>query len=99
MATEVRLSRTAQREYDEATEWYDQHRASLGAKFVSAVERKLTEIGNYPDRYPVVEDDVRETLLPKKWPYTIYYRVRTDHILVISVFHQSRDPSVWQSRI
>ena len=99
MAIEVRLSRTAQREYDDATAWYDSGQPGLGARFVTAVERVLADIGDQPDRHPVAEDDVREAAVPTPWPYTVYYRPRPDHVLVISVFHQSRDPRVWQARV
>ena len=57
----------------------------------------LGRIAGQPDFYPVVWADVREALVPG-FPYCVYYREEPGQVLVLSVFHTSRDPSVWQSR-
>jgi toxin ParE1/3/4 len=57
----------------------------------------LDQIAVDPLRYPKEFEDVREAKV-KKYSYCVYYSVEADRIVVISVFHTSRDPSVWQSR-
>ena len=32
------------------------------------------------------------------YPYCIYYREEPTQVRVLSVFHTSRDPTIWQSR-
>jgi hypothetical protein len=32
------------------------------------------------------------------FPYCVYYREESSLVRVLSVFHTSRDPSIWQSR-
>jgi plasmid stabilization system protein ParE len=86
----------AQDEYDEAAVWYD-GQAGLGAAFEAEVQAVLDVIAGQPDRYPIVAGDVREAPVAR-FPYCVYYRVRTGRIVIISVFHTSRDPAVWQSR-
>jgi toxin ParE1/3/4 len=93
----IRLRRAAQAEYDEAADWYEARRRGLGLRFVTAVRQVLAEIAAQPDRWPEVEPGVREAPVPR-WPYCIYYQTHPDHVMVIAVFHVSRDPSVWQSR-
>jgi plasmid stabilization system protein ParE len=97
MSLPVRLRRVAQREYDDAVDWYEARGAGLGARFLAALREKLDDIAASPERYPEVWPGVREAPLTK-WPYCVYYQVHSDHVMVIAVFHSARDPSVWQSR-
>jgi plasmid stabilization system protein ParE len=42
--------------------------------------------------------DIREAIV-RRFPYCVYFRVRHGRLIVLSVFHTSRDPSTWQSRV
>lgn len=84
-------------EIDHAHDWYEQRQPGLGRDFLDEVERVLGEIIADPVRYGFADADIREGLL-SRFPYAIYYRVLTDRIRVLAVFHTSRDPSGWQSR-
>ena len=94
----VRLRREAQREYDEATDWYESRRTGLGVRFVTALHRTMKTIEEQPDRYPEVWPGVREAIV-LGWPHCVYYRVHADCAMVLAVFHSARDPSVWQGRV
>jgi plasmid stabilization system protein ParE len=87
----------AQMEFDDAADWYDSEQAGLGAAFVAEVQEVLDTIAAHPERYPIATGDVREAAV-SRFPYYIYYRVKTNHIAVIAVFHTSRDRAVWQAR-
>jgi toxin ParE1/3/4 len=63
----------------------------------AAIDATLEEIGETPDRHPENWPGVREALV-NKWPYCIDYQVHDDHVMVIAVFHTSRDPQTWQRR-
>ncbi len=93
----VRFIPAARREFDDARKWYEQQRRGLGERFEASIHAKLLSIRERPNFYALVHDDLREASL-SKFPYTIYFRVEPDEIIVASVFHQSRDPDVWQSR-
>jgi plasmid stabilization system protein ParE len=97
MTLPIRLLPEARVEFDHATDWYEQQRTGLGTRFVGRVSEVLRRIGADPHRHPAVYLDVRKALVPK-FPYVILYREGTDEVLVISVFHTSRDPSIWKSR-
>jgi plasmid stabilization system protein ParE len=97
MSLPVRLQRAAQAEYDEAVDWYEARRSGLGVRFLGALQETIEAIGEQPDRFPEVEVGVREAMV-SSWPYCVYYQVRSDHVMVIAVFHSSRDPAVWQWR-
>ena len=97
MSLSVRLRRAAQAEYDEAVDWYEARRTGYGLRFLATVRQVLDNVSAQPDRWPEVWPGVREALVPK-WPYAIYYETHPDHVMVLAVFHTSRDPSVWQTR-
>ena len=97
MITRLAFRRVARVEFDEAADWYERRQVGLGPRFVAAVQRVLDRITELPDFYPVVHGDVREALV-RRFPFCIYYREGADQILVLAVFHTSRDPSVWQDR-
>jgi toxin ParE1/3/4 len=97
MSLPIVFLRAAQCEFIEAAEWYDKRRMGRGAKFTAAVREVLTWIGEQPDSYATVFEDICEALV-SGYPYCVYYRVDGERILVVSIFHTSRDPAVWQSR-
>lgn len=84
-------------EFDAAVAWYEDQRPGLGSDFAAQVQQVLNTIADHPDRYRVADRDVREALV-SRFPYCIYYRIKRDRIVVIAVFHTSRDPSILQSR-
>ena len=87
----------ARREFDEAADYYERCRPGLGVRFTVAVRRVLQRIASDPASFPVVFADVREALV-RRYPYCVYFRIDRDGILVLAVFHTSRDPDEWQMR-
>lgn len=88
----------AQAEHLKAVEWYEDQQSGLGQTFDAAVQTLLVTIANHPDRYPIADGDIREAPV-HRYPYTVYYRLRSEYIEVLAVFHQSRNPTEWQSRL
>ena len=66
--------------------------------FTEAIELVLDQIATQPDFYAIVQDDTREALV-RGFPYCVYFREEPTQVIVLAVFHTSRDPSIWQSRI
>jgi len=99
MKLPVVFTQLARREFDGAADWYEQERPGLGSRFVRAVNARLSQIRNDPLRYAKVYQDVRCADVHGFLYYAIFYRVESDRVEIISVFHSSRDPTIWQSRI
>jgi plasmid stabilization system protein ParE len=89
--------RAARLEYDEAASWYESQRLGLGVEFVFEIERALLQACETPLRFPRMLADVR-CVRVRRFPYSIFFRVRSDHIIVLSVFHARREPAVWRER-
>ncbi len=87
-----------QEEVDQAYKWYKQCRTGLGQDFLKKIDQCLTQIKKNPQRFGIAVEDIREGQV-KRFPFGIYYRVLSDRIRILAVYHTSRDPSGWQSRI
>jgi len=97
MSLPVTLKRLAQAEFDDAVDRFESKRAGRGIEFNSAIRSIFDEISNDPKRYPEVRDDIREALV-RDFQYAVYYRIETAQVVVLAVFHTSRDPVEWQRR-
>jgi toxin ParE1/3/4 len=98
MKLSVNFRALAKSEYEAAVAWYNDARAGLGDDFESEVQAVLDEASTHPNRYPVADGDIREAPV-SGFPYCVYYRVRSSKLIVVAVYHQSRDPSGWRGRI
>ncbi len=98
MSLPIRLLPEARDEFDEATDWYEQKQAGLGATFVARVRDVLNRIAVNPQLHAVVYQDVRKAVV-RQFPYVVLYREEAGEVLVVAVFHTARDPGVWQGRI
>lgn len=85
-------------EYREAAIFYDNRGRGLGAAFTLEVEATVERIVEAPDRWPVIEQDVRRCLT-HIFPYAILYTIERDAILIVSVMHLRRKPDYWRNRL
>jgi hypothetical protein len=88
----------ARLEYRDAAIFYDGRRAGLGAAFTLEVEGTIERIKESPERWPVIEQDVRKCLT-HIFPYGILYTIEQDTILIVSVMHLRRKPQHWRHRL
>lgn len=98
MSVPLRLLPEAQDELDDAVVWYERRRPGQGLALLARVRDVLQRIAATPNRYGIVYQDVRKVTV-RGFPYIVLYRVEAGEVIVIAVFHTSRDPSVWQSRV
>jgi plasmid stabilization system protein ParE len=87
----------AEYELKEAYEWYEEREGGLGTEFIRPVEVCVQTIRRYPEIFPTVHNKVRQGVV-RRFPYSILYLVTPGKIVVISVFHSSRDPTIWKRR-
>ncbi len=97
MSKPVVLRRAAREEFDEAADWYEARQPGLVAQFVAALQAVFDRISANPQLHAVVRRDIRKAVVTG-YPYNVYYREQLTRVVVIAVFHTSRDPAVWQGR-
>jgi len=87
----------AEIELKEAFLWYEEREPGLGTEFMRSVDGCVQLILRHPEIYPVVHKNVRQAVL-RRFPYSIFYLVTDQAIIVISIFHASRNPLIWKRR-
>ena len=93
----VIFSKLAELELDDATRFYELEFDGLGTRFREEVRKAVMRISEYPKAWSIETGDVRKCLL-HKFPYKVLYSVEEDHIFVIAVAHQHRQPDYWIDR-
>lgn len=99
MKMPVILSFAAREEFDDAADWYLGVSVELRDRFVDAVNAAIASAAERPSSFPVIYGSEVRWVLVDRFPYSVIYRLEPDQVFVFSVFHQSRNPIVWQGRI
>ena len=89
--------RIAEREFDDPVGWYEGEREGLGREFRAAIEEYLQRIADDPEMFPEVRGEVRRAVV-RRFPFVIHFRIEQKRIVILSVFHTSRDPEQTESR-
>jgi plasmid stabilization system protein ParE len=97
MPARVTFRREARTEFRDAARRYEQSRTGLGERFTAAVLETVDRIVAMPDRFAPLHGDCRRALVPH-FPYAVFFRLVAGRVRIVSVFHTSRDPVVWQQR-
>ena len=83
---------------DEAYRWYEAQRPGLGEEFLLALNATRDRVVEQPEAYPVLLRATRRALVPKRFPYGLFYRIYGDTIVIVACMHAKRDPRRWQRR-
>jgi plasmid stabilization system protein ParE len=82
-------------ELSEAAEYYDRKVPGLGADFIKEADESIERIVNFPEAWGKLSENYRHCNF-QRFPYTLIYTMQSDsEILIVSVFHQSREPLSW----
>lgn len=95
MAFNMLIRPRAESQLREAYDWYESKRYGLGSEFLLSVEATFSLISKEPAMFTKRYQEVR-CALTARFPYGIFYFVEDDKIVVIAVFHLSRDPRLWK---
>jgi plasmid stabilization system protein ParE len=88
----------AEAELIEAIHYYERRVPGLGGQFLDQVDCAVRVIQEAPERWRVVEGDIRHYLMPR-FPYAIYYRLHSEDIRILAIKHHSRHPDYWRYRL
>lgn len=91
------ITEAAEEDIKQAFLWYEEQKTSLGERFEAKIFKAMAFIQKKPLFKQIRYDDIRIYFL-KKFPYGIHYKVSTNQILVVAVFHAARSPLKWLAR-
>jgi hypothetical protein len=86
----------ALQEYAEAVQFFAQQ--DRHQDFIDAIENAIFKIIGAPERWPIIEGQIRR-YLTLKFSYAILYRVYPDRIVIAAIVSCRRDPSYWKDRL
>ena len=97
MKYELIIRSCAENDIAEAVRWYEKKVNGLGENFLLSLDAALRTITRNPEAFPKVYKGFRRILL-SRYPYSIFYIINRNKIIVIAVFHEKRNPEIWQKR-
>lgn len=94
----LRILQPAQKEMDEACEYYEEHLGGLGYRFIEDVLNGFKRVKSNPTSWSTYSKNTRRCLL-NKFPFGIIYRKHNDEIIIVAVANLHRKPMYWKDRI
>jgi plasmid stabilization system protein ParE len=85
------IRRLAQQDIREARRWYQKVSPALAEDFLASVDAAIDLVMQQPLAFPLVQRTFRRILL-RRFPYSLFYQVDEQAIVVVAVLHQARDP-------
>lgn len=98
MTLAVTFRRAARAEFIEAAAWYEAQRQNLGVEFVAEIDRCIALAAEQPLLYPEIHKGMRR-VTTERFPYSVYFRMEVRRVVVMTVFHGSRDQTTWRRRV
>jgi plasmid stabilization system protein ParE len=83
---------------EDAYQWYESQRPGLGEEFLQALTVIRDRAGEQPEAFPVLHRTTRRALIPRRFPYGLFYCVYDDVTVIVACMHARRDPRRWQRR-
>ena len=82
-----------ERELLEVRDYYNERSLGLGGAFVDEFERQILHIATQPERWMVVQGDMRRALM-RRFPYVILFRIMDERTIRVTVVkHEARHPA------
>lgn len=98
MAYKLEFHLEAEAELDEALLWYQQESPGLEQDFFNEYINLENRLEENPREFPLVLEDIRRANF-YRFPYSLFFILEGKTIFVLAIFHQSRDPKIWQERV
>lgn len=93
----VRFLALAQRELDDAVDWYEEQSSGLGREFLDEADRTVRRALVFPESCPEIIPRLRRCLLAR-FPYGLIYGQDGKSLVVVAVAHLHRMPRYWANR-
>ena len=96
---ERRYRKEVPADLSDAALWYESRSTGLGERFLRVVELTMHRIEEHPVQFRVLHQDFRRALLPRPFPYQIFFRINGAYVDIYAVLHGARDPEAWKERL
>ncbi len=100
MAYQLLVNRNAEKDIEEATEWYDAQSKGLGIEFLIEFLAFADSISKRPSFFTLKNPPYRRALM-KKFPFAIWFALNDNRqeVIVLAVWNVKRDPEKLNKRL
>ena len=95
---EIRLTEEAQEDLKESLKYYHDISSGLKDKFLKYIDETFENIKKFPELYPF-ETKYSQKILVKKFPFVVFYTIYEHQIVILAIFHTSRNPKILEERL
>ncbi len=85
------VRRRAEQDMAEAGLWYESRQPGTALYFIRCVDAALALITRHPEAGPVQFGPFRRILV-SRFPFSVFYTIEAERVIVHGVYHSSRDP-------
>jgi plasmid stabilization system protein ParE len=89
---------SAEEEFDNAVEYYEQRQIGLGLEFAEEVYAAIKRIIEFPEAWAVMSKNTRRCLT-NRFPFALIYQVKNSALHIIAVANLHRQPGYWRGRL
>lgn len=94
---QLQIAPEAEDEIARSVEWYAERGERAVRGFVEELDGILEQARAHPMRWPIWRGEVRKVTFAH-YPFSVFYRVRNDVVLIVAVAHAKRRPGYWLRR-
>jgi len=94
----IKISKLAKDDFDVALNYYKKQNESLAKRFKIDIKQSINRIGFFPNLYPKVNDRVQKCVI-FKFPFTIFYTVIDDDIIILAFANHYKNPISYLKRL
>ena len=88
----------ARKEARNAATWYRERSPEAARGFTDAVADGVQSIRERPETWPIWQRTVVRRRILRRFPYSIFYVVEHDVVVILAVAHHKRRPGYWLPR-
>ena len=93
------ITEKAQKDLDDAFQWYEKKEPGLGKEFIRCIDAKIAELNRHPHLHPIIQSNKVRRAFINRFPFSIYFVIDEGQITIFAILHQRRNPDFWESRI
>jgi len=93
----VTFNELAERELNDAAQYYEHEQTGLGVAFIAEVRRCSEAIADHPESGSIVLGAIRRRLC-QRFPYGLLYTVAGRELRILAVMNLKRRPGYWVGR-
>lgn len=94
----VRYHRAAEAELLDEIAWLESQSAGLGQRLLDEVLRAEDQLRRFPESAEEVRPSIRRLVL-RAFPYSIFYTIDQEGLIILAFGHQHRRPDYWLPRL